>query len=125
MITRKDFKLPLYKTGYEVVFVSTVEEAKEVDPEYCYMSMAETSGIGEERNLRMIFRDDASEGIYAHECVHLVSRICMLIGYAPELNNHEPFAYMVEYIFKTVEQAYREHERNIKDEKEKEETNDD
>lgn len=107
MIESKIFKLPIYNLNYEVVFFSTVEEAKTVYPDFKGHASAMTTVIEDDNIYMMLFKDTVDESVLVHECVHFANYICLAIGYIPALENDEPLAYLIEHLFKTIYEFYK------------------
>lgn len=107
MIESKIFKLPIYNLNYEVVFFSTLQEAKTVYPDFRDNGDAMTVVIENNNIYLMMFKDTVNEGILVHECVHFANYICLNIGYTPALDNDEPLAYLIEHLFNTVYEFYK------------------
>lgn len=112
MIVRRGFTLPIYGVPYEIVFVTTNGEARDVDPEFNMQCSAWTRYDDDTNgNLKIIFRYDVSdEGVCAHECVHLADRIWITLGYKLDAENDEPNAYLVGHLMSTVMEVRREYE---------------
>lgn len=115
MIVRKTFTTPLYFVPYEIAFVTTMDEAKKVDPEFGDHCSARTHyDDNTNDNLRIVFHANASdEREYAHECIHLANRICIVIGYTPDRENDEPYAYLVGHLVATVIEARRAYDKRL------------
>lgn len=49
-----------------------------------------------------IFAEDATAAVVAHECLHLSHKVFKHIGHNPSLDDDEPHAYLLSYLFEAI-----------------------
>lgn len=118
MIIRRKFILPLYNIPYEIFVVDTLEEARRIYPEFSGNAAATAICNDDYSNTRIIFLyNEATDGIVAHECVHLAGYICRKIGIKVDPKNDEPFAYIVQHADESAIKTIKAHKPKEKENK--------
>lgn len=86
---KKSFKIPIFNRWISI-FIGQ-------DKPECEAYVYERKG-----NIHAVFRENVSDDIIVHECVHIVSIAFTLVGQKGDLNNDELQAYLTQYLFKKI-----------------------
>lgn len=107
MITEKNIIIPIYRYAVKIVIASSVKEASEK-----FVDIKDNTAKGtvleyEDKCIIVVPPDDISTIV--HECEHMKNAVWDRIGYTPIVNNDEPDAYLLEYIFNEVMKVVKKH----------------
>ena len=101
-IGRFTVKVPMYQYSIVVEIGDVQELAKRWTADEigrCYGVVIET---GQDCSPVVIFSTDATAAVVAHECLHLTHKIFRHIGYTPSIEEDEPHAYLLSYLFEAI-----------------------
>lgn len=102
MIKEKRIKVPIYNT---FIFVGFYDDSEELNKKYGTDSTHTTDAIcwGSIGGTAVFFnKNKISQRVIAHECVHIVNYIFKEKGIKLDLNNDEPQAYLMDWVFNEV-----------------------
>lgn len=109
MITEKEFKVPIYKVELQIfVYDDIIDDSKEF-PELkdCYGFVK----VFDEENCIHLVIPNNNMPVVIHELEHIKNSIWKLIQHTPNIEEDEPDAYLIEYLYECAEQAIEKHKK--------------
>ena len=96
-------KVPLYLEEITIIFFTDEQQIKERFPESEPESFI-AKVLYEDGTHYVIFdlKENLTHGIIAHEAYHLMNNIFKVIGHKTHMQNHEPEAYLLEWIVNEI-----------------------
>lgn len=109
MISERKVKIPIYEFTLKVTIF---DDKEEVISKYPTIFNSSTSGCTieyeNESRCHLILPIDKIDTII-HELEHAKSLIWKYIGYTPQVDNDEPDAYLMSYMYEQVEKIIKKH----------------
>lgn len=108
-MTKGKFKIPIYDYKVEVFIFDDIKEAVEAFPGIVDEGMlgCTIEHINEPR-CRLALPSDRMSTV-VHELEHVKNLVWKHIGYEVKVDNDEPDAYLMSYLFEQVEKILRKH----------------
>lgn len=107
MITEKNIIVPIYRYALKIVIFDDFKEVKEAIPD---IDSNDSKGLLLDYGDRSIICVPPHDTLtIVHECEHAKNAIWRRIGFIPTLENDEPDAYLIEYLYKEVMKIVKKH----------------
>ena len=113
MISKKRFKVPIYNFIIDVCIFDKLEECKGLIPDeeltkpFLGLTCSNSGGY------IIVCIDSKSKSTVIHEVEHIKNEIWCNIGYTPQINNDEPDAYLVTFLYEKIIQIFNKHISSI------------
>lgn len=107
MITKKSFKIPIFKYIVEVFIIDTIDEGKSIYDKFYDVDGMTLDHL--DRAMTSIIILNKMPSIVAHECLHTKNCIFRYIGQKLDIDNDEVDAYTLEYLIEKVAEVIKLH----------------
>ena len=108
-LRKKNITIPIYNISTMLVEVDNTQELNDkLDLDLTIKHLLGVTFIRKKDDLLILVLNvnhkDLNHGGVAHECVHAAIRICTFLEIKLDKNNHEPLAYLVDWL---VDECYK------------------
>lgn len=106
MITKRNFKVPIY--GYKINVI-IFDDIKEVEKDYPEVKDSYGATMQYTDGCIVLMKNDDITLTIVHECEHIKNAIWNFIGYTPQAGNDEVDAYLITYLFARLSEVHKKH----------------